>query len=91
MRILAPPQPVWVPAAILAAASLSFLELPLYRSEGGPRSSLMDVSSARARAAGLTDPAASAADTRAWLQGQALPLGLPPAREAELIRLARRG
>ncbi|HEU4327529.1 MAG TPA: NAD-dependent epimerase/dehydratase family protein [Roseiflexaceae bacterium] len=91
LNTLGAERPVWVPADILQAAGLTFVELPLYRPERGPRSSLMDVSSELAQAAGLsvTDPALTAADTRTWLQGQQLPPALPPEREAELIRQAR--
>ncbi len=91
LRVLGAEQPVWVDTDILQAAGLTFVELPLYRPEHGPRSSLMDVSSERAVAAGLvpTDPATTAGDTRAWLQGQQLTLALPPEREAELMRRAK--
>ncbi|GAB4193732.1 MAG: hypothetical protein OHK0022_08950 [Roseiflexaceae bacterium] len=66
-------------------------EALLFRPEGGPHSSLMDVSNEQAHAAGLvlTDPAITAADTRAWLHDQDLPLALAPEREAELIRQAK--
>jgi 2'-hydroxyisoflavone reductase len=52
----------------------------------------MDVSHERALAAGLalTDPAVTARDTRAWLQGKEGTPALSPEREAELIRAARR-
>jgi hypothetical protein len=60
-------------------------------SAGGPRSSLMNVSPLRARAAGLTltDPAVTAKDTRDWILGKDLTLALSPEREADLIRIAR--
>lgn len=82
----------WVPAAVIAGAGLTFVELPLYRPAGGARSSLMHVSNERASAAGLTltDPAATAADVRAWLAGAPQPPALTPEREAELIAAARR-
>lgn len=91
MRVLGAEKLVWVPTEILQAAELTFVELPLFRPEHGARSSLMDVSNERARAAGLTltDPEATARDVRAWLQGQDLPLALTPEREASLIRSAR--
>ena len=83
--------PVWVPADILAAAKLTFNDLPLYRPERGERASLMDVSAERARAAGLalTPPEASVRDFREWLAGRDVELMLPPEREAELIRQAK--
>jgi 2'-hydroxyisoflavone reductase len=92
IQILGPKSVVWVPAEIIAAAGLTFVELPLYRPEHGPRASLMDVSNERALAAGLTltDPRATLQDVRAWLAGQDLPLALSPEREAELISKARR-
>jgi 2'-hydroxyisoflavone reductase len=82
---------VWVPAEILAAAGLSFVELPLFRPERGPRASLMDVSNERARAAGLTltDPAATVEAVRSWLEGNEQPLALSREREAQLIAAAR--
>jgi 2'-hydroxyisoflavone reductase len=91
IELLGASVPVWVPAPILLAAGLTFLELPLYRPERGARASLMDVSSDRARAAGLTltAPEVTLRDTRAWVQGRQLTAGLPPEREAALIRLAR--
>lgn len=91
MRLLGAQNLVWVPAEILQSAGLTFLELPLFRPEHGARSSLMDVSNEHARAAGLTltDPAVTAHDVRAWLQGKDLPLALSPEREAALIRSAR--
>lgn len=91
LTMLGAKNPVWISDAILEAAGLTFVELPLYRPEYGERSSLMAVSSARAEAAGLTltAPEVTAQDVRAWLHGQTvLPL-LSPEREAELIRLSR--
>lgn len=84
--------PVWVPKEVILEADLSFLELPLYRPEHGPRAGLMDVSATRAIEAGLelTDPAVTVRDTREWLLGQGLPSGaLTPEREAALIALSR--
>ncbi len=82
---------VWVASDILRAAGLTSLELPLYRPERGPLGSLMDVSSERARAAGLTltDPQGTGMDTRHWLSDRVPTLALSPEREAELIRIAR--
>ena len=91
MTVLDTRNVVWVNADILRSAGLSFLELPLFRPEHGERSSLMDVSSERARAAGLTltDAAVTVRDTRAWGKGLGLPYALPKEREAELIASAR--
>ena len=92
LRVLGAENIVWVPADIIEAAGLTFVEMPLYRPERGDRSSLMDVSTERARAAGLTltDPRVTCRDTREWLRGSTAPAPLPPEQEAELIRLARR-
>jgi 2'-hydroxyisoflavone reductase len=94
LQVLGAKQVVWVNTEILQSAGLIFPEqLPLFRPEHGARSSLMDVSSERARAADLTltDPAITVRDTRAWSLGIDTPLALPPEREAELIRIARQG
>ncbi len=91
LAMLGAQQLVWVPATVLEAAGLTFVELPVFRPEDGPFAGLMDVSNARAVAAGLTvtPPAVTAADTRAWLRGRDLPLRLSPEREAAVITLAR--
>jgi 2'-hydroxyisoflavone reductase len=90
MQLLGAERVVWVPAEMIAATGLTFRELPLFRPDGGARSSLMDVSNERARSVGLTltEPAITVRDVRAWLSGQDLPLALSPAREQELIRRA---
>lgn len=77
----------WVPAATLASAGLDFAEVPLYRPERGPRSSLMHVGNDRARAAGLTltAPAITLAQTRAALAPTTPAPGLSREREAALI------
>ena len=82
---------VWVPAEVIAAAGVTAFDLPLYRPEHGPRSGLMDVSHARARAAGLTltDFSETLADVRRWLKGRPAELTFSAEREAELIRQAR--
>jgi 2'-hydroxyisoflavone reductase len=89
--IIGATEAVWVRADILESANLSFRELPLYRPERGPRAGLMDVSSERAQAAGLTltVPAITAQDTLAWSQAADHPEALSPEREAELMRLAK--
>jgi len=91
MHLLGVAAPVWVPAPVLQAAGLGFGELPLYRDAGNPLATLMDVSSAKAQAAGLvlTEPAQSIADMRAWCRGRALGRPLSAEREAALIQAAR--
>ncbi len=92
LKILGAEKVVWIAAEILQAAGLTFLELPLFRPEHGPRSSLMDVSNEQARRAGLTltDPRLTLEDMRAWLRGKDPPPALSPEREAELIAIAHR-
>ena len=91
LRLLGAKHIEWVSADIIAAAGLTFVELPLYRAEGSPRSSLMDVSNARAVRAGmtLTEPEITARDTLAWRVGRELPAALSLEREASLIQIAR--
>jgi 2'-hydroxyisoflavone reductase len=81
---------VWVPASIIEAAGLTFQDLPLYRPERGTLGSLMDLSHARADAAGLTltAPAETMNTMRAWLQGKEPSIPLSLARDAELILMA---
>jgi 2'-hydroxyisoflavone reductase len=88
LTMLGAQQPVWVPGDLLDAADLRFGELPLYRREHGPRASLMDICTDKARAAGqvFTTPAQTAADTWAWCSRMPpSPDTLSPQREAELI------
>jgi 2'-hydroxyisoflavone reductase len=82
----------WVSAETLTAAGVTFLELPLFRPERGPKSGLMDVSAARALGAGLTltPPAETAREVAAWLPSAPQPRALSPAREAALIDRSRR-
>lgn len=82
---------VWVAAAILESAGLTFAELPLFRPERGARSSLMDVSNERARAAGLTltDPEVTLSDVRTWMKGREWNRPRSPECESALIRIAR--
>lgn len=91
MKILGAKDIVWVGAEILESAGLTFHELPLFRTERGARSGLMDVSNEQARSAGLTltDPEVTARHVRAWIPGKDLPPALSPEREAELIAIAR--
>ena len=91
IALLAPTDPVWVPADLLREARLHFSELPLYRPEHGERSSLMHIDASRALAAGLrlTSPADTLHAVRASLAGREPHLALPPEREAALIAAAR--
>lgn len=91
MGVLGAKNLVWVPAEVIDSAGLTFVEMPLFRPDGGARSSLMHVSNERARAAGLTlsTVAVTAADTRAWLRGKTFTPALSPELEAKLIGLAR--
>ena len=92
ITMLGAPNTVWVDAATLLAAELSFNELPLFRPERGARSGLMDVSNERALAAGLvlTEPEATLRDVRESVRGRAPASALSPEREAELIEISRR-
>lgn len=95
MALLGVARPVWVPAPLLQAAGLGFMELPLYRPERGPRAGLMDVSATRALADGLlqSDPARTLADVRADLQahigGRSWAPALSAEREAALMEQVR--
>jgi 2'-hydroxyisoflavone reductase len=91
MKLLAAENFVWVSAEIIRDAGLTFNELPLYRHQTGARSSLMDVSNARAVRAGLTltDPYVTANDMRTWLEGKDPVTALSAEREAALIQMAR--
>lgn len=81
-------QPVWVPAAVLKREGLSFVELPLYRAAGVPRSGLMHVSAAKALAAGLrwTDADTTARDVQAWCRGRDFVPALQRERELRLLQ-----
>jgi 2'-hydroxyisoflavone reductase len=91
MTILGARNVAWVPAAVLNAAGVRESELPLYRPAGGPRSSLMHVSSERAVRAGLTltDTRSTVQAVRTWVQNSDLSPALSPEREAALISAAR--
>jgi 2'-hydroxyisoflavone reductase len=93
MKLLGAENIVWVAAEIIRAAGVTEFDLPLFRREGGPRSSLMDLSHERARAAGLTltDPEITIRDIRAWLRGNSLTPSLSREREKELIGFAQTG
>jgi nucleoside-diphosphate-sugar epimerase len=91
MKVLGAQNIVWVSAGIIKSAGLTEFELPLYRPEHGPRSSLMHVSNAAAVAASLklTDLDVTVKDTRAWLLGRKVTSPLSPEVEAKLIGIAR--
>lgn len=71
VQVLGAQNIVWVPTGIIKSAGVTEHQLPLYRPEGGPRSSLMHVSNQRAVEAGLTltAPHVTVEDTRSWLRG----------------------
>jgi len=88
MSVLGASNLVWVPAEILRVAGVSEFELPLFRPDGGPRSSLMYVDNSSAVHAGLTlsDPAITVRDVRTWLLNHDLPPALSREQEDQLIR-----
>lgn len=87
IRALDAPTVVWVPAPLLDKEE----SLPMYRPEHGTYAGLMDVSNAKAVAAGLTltGTDATVRDTKGWLDGRDFVLPLPPEREKALIAAAR--
>lgn len=91
MQVLGAEQVTWVSTQILEAQGVTSQELPLFRPEHGPLSSLMDVSPDRILAAGLTltDPAVTVRDTRAWSEGAHLTPAFIPEREAAVLSAAR--
>ena len=93
VRTLGAERVAWVAAEVLPAAGLTEFELPLFRTNRGPRSGLMEVSSERAQAAGLvlTSPEETVRWVRAWVQGRERAPALSLEREAELIRQALGG
>lgn len=92
ITLLAPVAPVvWVDAALLDEAGLTFVELPLYRPNGSERSSLMHVSHQAADEIGFsqTDPAVTADDVRAWVRQHPVTPPLESSLERRLIAQAR--
>lgn len=79
---------VWTTPERLEAVGASPHELPIHLPSDGPQGGVMDMDATRALAAGLTltDPAATARDTRAWSRDAGLGYALTPEREAELLR-----
>lgn len=84
-------EPVWVPAAALREAGLTFVQLPLFRPTGGRHAALMHVSAERARDHGFetTDLADTLAALRATLPATPAVERLTPAQEAALIAAVR--
>jgi len=78
-------------ASGLEALGLTVTELPLYLPNGSPQAALMDISTARATAAGFTqtDARTTIADTRAWLRQCPMTPVLTQDRERDAITYAR--
>lgn len=91
MQMLGAEQVTWVSTEILKAQGVTSQELPLFRSEHGPLSSLMDVSPDRILAAGLTltDPVITVQDTRAWSSTAQLTPPFTSEREAAVLAATR--
>ena len=91
MQVLGAEQLTWVSTEVLEAQGVTSQELPLFRPEHGPLSSLMDVSPDRILAAGLTltDPAVTVRDTRAWSETAHLTPPFTLEREAAVLSAAR--
>ena len=91
MRVLGAQGVTWVSTQVLEAQGVTSQELPLFRPEHGPLSSLMDVDPTRSLAAGLTltDPAVTVQDTRAWSENARLTPPFTPEREAAVLAAAR--
>ena len=91
MQVLGAEQVTWVSTEVLEAQGVTSQELPLYRPEHGPLSSLMDVRPDRILAAGLTltDPVVTVRDTRAWSATAQLTPPFTPEREAAVLAVAR--
>lgn len=91
VELLSPRHHVWVPAAVLQSADLSWEDLPLFRPENSALAGLMDVSHHRAHVVGLqlTDPQQTLQDVLADEQTSARCPRLSPEREAELIAQAQ--
>ncbi|ULH17913.1 NAD-dependent epimerase/dehydratase family protein (plasmid) [Deinococcus sp. KNUC1210] len=91
IQVLGAQTVTWVRTQVLEAQGVTSQELPLFRPEHGPLSSLMHVDPARSVAAGLvlTDPAVTVADTRAWSVTAQLTPVFTPQREAAVLSAAR--
>ena len=91
MQLLGAQGVTWVSTQVLEAQGVTSQELPLFRPEHGPLSSLMDVDPTRSLAAGLTltDPAVTVQDTRAWSATAQLTPPFTPEREAAVLAVAQ--
>ncbi|WP_034340914.1 NAD-dependent epimerase/dehydratase family protein [Deinococcus misasensis] len=91
VRMLGVEHPVWVPSALLKEAGLTFVELPLYRPHGGPRSSLMHVDHQRASNAGfkVTPAEVTLRDMQLWSMQHPEPLAMPADLEQRLLRQSK--
>jgi 2'-hydroxyisoflavone reductase len=91
--MLAPQNVFWVTKTILEEARLSFMDLPLYRATGAPRSGLMHVSNDRAVQAGLvaTPMRTTLEQVRGWMAAANPDTeALKPDIEQQLIERARK-
>ncbi|EYB68948.1 NAD dependent epimerase/dehydratase [Deinococcus phoenicis] len=86
-------RPVWVDAETLEAQGLGWHDLPVWLPVGSEQGGLMDMSSERARAAGLTlsDPLTTARDTGDWSAGTPQKSFLTREREAEALAAQQDG
>lgn len=91
MQTLGVATATWVPSEVIRTAGVTSAELPLFVEDDAPYCGIMDVSAARAAAAGftVTDPATTIADTAAWLREAPVKPALSAERERELIAAAR--
>jgi 2'-hydroxyisoflavone reductase len=91
IKILGSSNVAWVDAEIIKGAGVTESELPLFRSERGERSGLMDVNNEAARNAGLvlTEPEITMRQVRGSIAGKNLTPALSPGTEKKLIRLSK--
>jgi 2'-hydroxyisoflavone reductase len=92
MGILGATDVVWVGSELLKSEGVTESDLPLFRSEHGPRSGLMDISNDHALRAGLrlTDTQTTVDKVSAWVESRAVTTGLSREREAQIIEMARK-
>ncbi len=95
VELLGPADVTWVPPDVIEASGLTGAQVPLFVPRGSGYAGVMDVSAARALAAGFTttDPARTIADTREWLRTRPFTAALTPDLERRAIAsaLERRG
>lgn len=91
VRLLAPRDVAWVPSSVIQSAELGPAQVPMFVPRGSGYAGVMDVSAARAFAAGFTttDPARTIADTREWLRSHPFQPALTAEVERDLIAKAR--